>query len=57
MNLAMSWHNLATYLGPFQLNSGLLLPLLAALSRSLALAWALALDLGLHLPLFLQRDI
>lgn len=45
------------HLGSLQLNGGLLLPLLAALSRSLALAWALALDLGLHLPLLLQRDI
>ena len=45
------------YLGSLQLNGGLLLPLLTALSRSLALAWALALDLGLHLPLLLKRDI
>lgn len=47
----------AGYLGSLQLNGGLLLPLLTALSRSLALAWALALDLGLHLALLLQRDI
>lgn len=45
------------YLGSLQLNGGLLLPVLAALSRSLALAWALALDLGLHVPLLLKGDI
>lgn len=45
------------YLGSLQLDGGLLLPLLAALSRSLALAGALALDLSLQLALLLQRDI
>lgn len=45
------------YLGSFQLNGSLLFPLLSALSRSLTLAWALALDLSLHLPLLLERDI
>lgn len=45
------------YLGSLQLNGSLLLPLLSTLSRSLALAGALALDLGLHFPLLLQGDI
>lgn len=46
-----------SYLGSLQLNGGLLLPLLAALPRTLALAGALALDLGLHIALLLQGDI
>lgn len=45
------------YLSSLELNGGQLLPLLSVLSRSLALAGALALDLGLHLALLLQRDI